>query len=920
MSTLSPEQWRALAPYLDQALEIEEDQRAVWLSALATENPALAAQLAPLLEEHAHLAKAGFMDANVTPPPFAEPGLAGQVIGSYTLLSLIGQGGMGSVWLAERNDGRFQRRVAVKFLNLALVGRTNEERFKREGAILGRLAHQNIAELVDAGVSSAGFPYLVLEYVEGDHIDRYCDQHKLDVESRIRLFLDVASAVDHAHANLIVHRDLKPSNMLVSNEGQVKLLDFGIAKLIEIKDSDAALTALTAPGGQVLTPEYAAPEQITGAPVTTVTDVYALGILLYLLLTGEHPVGDKQKTPADLVKAIVDTEPRRLSDVVTLAKADEAAATDNAAQRATTPDKLQRVLRGDLDTIVAKALKKNPQERYASMVAFANDLRRYLQHQPISARPDTFTYRAAKFVRRNRVVVGLASLALLAMFAGVIGVLIQARTARRQRDFALEQLKRSEEHDELLNFLLYNAPKGKIFSVADLLTRAEQVVEKQQSSNAARRADLWMWLAEDYSSQDQPGKARVLAEKAYGLSSGLPDPSMHARAACVLAATLSGVGELKRAEELVKEGLHELPDDPQHALDRVNCLQTGGDVAQAAGQMQLAIDRMETAERVVTESPLATDALRMRTVADLAWAYSFAGKNPESLAGYERAAAFLPSLGYEDTVTAAKLFGNWAVELDQIGRTLEAEKIEKRAIMSLQEGNNSDAVTPNYLIDYSKMLSKLNRLDEASDLAQQAYDKGKAGENQVVMGQSLLVLARIAITQTKFDRAVVLLSELDPLMRQILPPGHYAFSVLMTDRAMLALGQGNITRAMDLSKQAVALGEAAIAKSKAGSFTFSTVLLNDSRIALAAGKPEQALSDADRLLAMEQSSDQEGALSAKAGNAYLARARALQAMGRHNDARAAAQVAVERLERSVGPDNPESQSARQLADLSSANR
>jgi tetratricopeptide (TPR) repeat protein len=260
------------------------------------------------------------------------------------------------------------------------------------------------------------------------------------------------------------------------------------------------------------------------------------------------------------------------------------------------------------------------------------------------------------------------------------------------------------------------------------------------------------------------------------------------------------------------------------------------------------------------------------------------------------------------------------VELDQIGRTLEAEKIEKRAIISLQDGNDFEAVPPNYLIDYAKMLSKLNRLDEASDLAQRAYDKGKTGQNQVVMGQSLLVLARIAITQKKFDRAVPLLSELDPLMHRILPPGHYAFSVLTTDRAMLALGQGNITRALDLSNQAVALGEAAIAKSKAGSFTFSTLLLNDSHIALAAGKPEQALSDADRLLAIEQSSDQEGALSAKAGNAYLARARALQAMGRHNEARAAAQVAVERLERSVGPDNPESQSARQLADLPSANR
>ena len=919
MHTLSPEQWRVLAPYLDQALEMDDTQRAAWLSALAAENPAIASQLEPLLAEHAELAKAGFMEAGVETPPFAEQGLAGQVIGAYTLVSHIGQGGMSTVWLAERNDGRFVRSVAVKFLNLALVGRANEERFKREGNILGRLAHPHIAELVDAGVSTGGFPYLVLEYVEGDHINRYCDLQKLDIEERIRLFLDVASAVAHAHANLIVHRDLKPSNVLVSKDGQVKLLDFGIAKLIETEAGDTALTALTAPGGQVLTPEYAAPEQVTGAPITTATDVYALGILLYVLLTGQHPAGPSLQSPAQLVKAIVDTEPQRLSEIVTDSKADPKTVTENAAHRTTTPDKLRRQLRGDLDTIVAKALKKDPQERYASVVAFADDLRRYLDHEPISARPDSFSYRAAKFVRRNRAVVGLASLLAMATIAGVVGVLIQARTARRQRDFALEQLKRSEEHDELLNFLLYNAPKGKIFSVADLLARAEQVVEKQQSSNAARRADLWMWLAEDYSSEDQPGKARVLAEKAYALSSGLPDPSMHARAACVLATTLSGIGELKRAEELVKEGLHELPDDPQHALDRVNCLQTGGDVAQAAGQMQLAIDRMETAERVVTASPLATDALRMRTVADLAWAYSFAGKNPESLAGYERAAAFLPSLGYEDTVTAAKLFGDWAVELDQIGRTLEAEKIEKRAIMSLQVGNNFDAVPPNYLIDYAKMLYKLNRLDDAADLLQRAYDKGKVGQNRIVMGQSLIVLTRIAIAQRKFDLAVARLSELDPLMHRILPPGHYAFSVLTTDRAMLALGQGDISRAADISNQAVAIGQAALAKDKAGLFTFSTLLLNDSLIALTAGKPEQALSDADRLLAIQESSNQEGALSAKAGNAYLARARALEALGRRDEARAAARVAVERLERSVGRDNPETQSAQQLADTPSAN-
>ena len=239
------------------------------------------------------------------------------MIGPYTLISVIGHGGMGSVWLAKRNDGRFDRQVAVKFLNIALVGHGGEERFKREGTILGRLSHPNIAELIDAGLSSTGTPYIVLEFVEGDHIDRYCDRHQLAIEARVQLFLSVISAVAHAHANLIVHRDLKPSNVLVSKDGTVKLLDFGIAKLLEGDAQDGSATQLTVQGGRAMTPEYAAPEQITGAPVTTATDVYALGVLLYVLLTGQHPTGAATHSPAELVKAIVDTEPKRISDVVT---------------------------------------------------------------------------------------------------------------------------------------------------------------------------------------------------------------------------------------------------------------------------------------------------------------------------------------------------------------------------------------------------------------------------------------------------------------------------------------------------------------------------------------------------------------------------------------------------------------------------
>jgi serine/threonine-protein kinase len=270
---------------------------------------------------------------------------------------------MGTVWLAERSDGRFERSVAVKFLNIGLLNPGGEKRFKREGTILSRLAHPHIAELIDAGVSPGGQPYLVLERVDGEHIDRYCDRRRLNIEARVRLFLDVAAAVAHAHANLIVHRDLKPSNVLVGTDGRVKLLDFGIAKLLEDEEQPGLATALTREAGGALTPAYAAPEQVTDGPITTATDVYSLGVLLYVLLSGRHPAGPGPHSAAELVKAIVDNVPPRLSDAAVLAQEDGKAISENAGRRATTPDKLLRLLRGDLDTIAAKALKKNPRER-----------------------------------------------------------------------------------------------------------------------------------------------------------------------------------------------------------------------------------------------------------------------------------------------------------------------------------------------------------------------------------------------------------------------------------------------------------------------------------------------------------------------------------------------------------------------------
>lgn len=416
MPPISPDRWRLLSPYLDEGLELEPDRRSAWLATIAARDAALAAELRSMLAEHTLVHQERFLDRAVLDQQMvARASLTGQVLGAYRLISRIGEGGSGSVWLAERCDGRFEGRVAVKLLNLSLLGRDGEERFKREGTILARLRHPHIAQLADAGVSPGGQPYLVLEHVDGQGIDEYCESRRLPVEDRLRLFLDVLDAVAHAHANLIVHRDIKPANVLVSHDGVVKLLDFGIAKLLE---PDAGWDAVTRHGAGALTPEYAAPEQLSGAAVTTATDVYALGVLLYVLLTGRHPAGRAIESPATLVRAIVEIEPPRPSEAA--------------------DSRLQRTLRGDLDTIVTKALKKTAGERYASVTAFAEDIRRHLRREPISARPDTLRYRAATFVRRHAraVTAAVAVFVLIAVLTIVYTVRLSSERNRAQREAA----------------------------------------------------------------------------------------------------------------------------------------------------------------------------------------------------------------------------------------------------------------------------------------------------------------------------------------------------------------------------------------------------------------------------------------------------------------------------------------------------
>ena len=306
---MSTEAWKSLSEHLDQALELSDDERGEWLENLRTRDPALAAKLAELLEARSQKGYSEFLSG----PPLLPEGtgriatLIGRRVGPYVIDAEIGRGGMGSVWRARRDDGRFEGSVAVKFVNAAWLGRAGDERFRTEGKLLAKFDHPNIARLLDAGLLDDAQPYLLLEYVQGDPIDAYCARNALDVEARVRLFLSVLAAVGHAHTHLIVHRDLKPANIFITQDGTVKLLDFGIAKLI---DGDNPSAALTQSGLGPLTPQYAAPEQLLAQPVTTATDIYALGLVLYEIFTGHRPfkTADRSAVPS-AVSVVKDIDP-----------------------------------------------------------------------------------------------------------------------------------------------------------------------------------------------------------------------------------------------------------------------------------------------------------------------------------------------------------------------------------------------------------------------------------------------------------------------------------------------------------------------------------------------------------------------------------------------------------------------------------
>jgi serine/threonine protein kinase len=616
MQNFAPGDLKEVLALLQTGLELPVEQRDAWLAALDESKLRLRPTLAALLQKHAEHETDDFLkdlarvtagtlpggSATIAPPP-----VVGGVVGPYRLLSAIGEGGMSSVWLAERTDGVLRRKIALKLPHWWALSKLTE-RATQEREILASLEHPNIGRLYDAGITDDGRPYLALEYIEGKAIDVYCREHNLNVRARVALIAQIARAVAYAHSRLIVHRDLKPSNILVDGQGQVHLLDFGIAKLIE--EGSAASKALTQVGARVLTPEYASPEQITGSPITTESDVYSLGVVAYELLAGKRPYTFKSALTADW--DVLSSEVRAPSTVV--------------SERATA-----RSLSGDLDTIVLKALKKEPGERYAAAAAFADDLDRYLRGDPVVARPDSAGYRLRKLAVKHRIAVGAAAAVVLALAAGLAVASWQLSIARAEK-------KRAEEVKEFVASIFRSADPyftgEQQMKASQLLTLAKERIDREMASQPESSVELLAIVGEAQANLEEYDAARATLQAALDLAEReLPDGNIHTSQARAQLATIhANERDFEAAKRELDAVIPELRDYGRPAVRAlVNALQTRGFMAGDEGDGERAIADMREAVDIAEESLGENDSETILAKRQLAQEYLMAGRSAEAV-------------------------------------------------------------------------------------------------------------------------------------------------------------------------------------------------------------------------------------------------------------------------------------------------
>jgi len=891
-----PAHLKRINALLEVALALPFEQRDSWLRTLPPEQQDVVPELRDLLERAA-VESDTFMrepvqvaeGSDLFDDPTDQPGDA---VGPYRLIRELGAGGMATVWLAERSDGTMQRQIALKLprtgwaLGLA-------RRMVRERDILAALEHPHIARLYDAGLTDAGRPWLAMEFVSGVPIDEYCRQQGLSVAQRLRLFLQVTDAVAHAHARLIVHRDLKPHNILVTPDGAVRLLDFGVAKLLE--DDVAAEANLTQLLGRAVTPDYASPEQVSGRPVGVATDVYSLGIVLYELLTGQRPYRIGKLTAAALEQAITEAD-------VPLASA-----------RAGADAALRRALRGDLDTILAKALKKDANERYASVEAFAGDIRRHLAGRPVQARPDALGYRLAKFVRRNRGAVLAGGLLFGAIVAGLVGTLSQASRAERlaaqaqhERDAALNELKFAEASEAFMRFIL-NETSDKPFTTAELLARADALVDAQYANDAALRARMQLVLTDLFAEQRDYTRAQAVLDRARQSAQAAGDAALLSQVECYQGSQLSAKGQTEPAEPLFTHAIARLlARAPLDKAALVKCYVQRTSFQMRMERPQAMIDDADEALRLIgTPRPAQVALVRGMRVMQ-ANGYDALGQTPRAVEIYEQEIEAARRLGISGATLDTALPNNLGVVLGRTGQILRALRAYEIGLATTTvDGEPTDHAL---MINHARLLVDVGRAQEAIPRLERAIAASERAGDPLFVGLGRFGLAAAHCELRDWTRCDALMAEARATLKPVLPPDRAIWGTLDVTAARAALARDELPRARALLRSAMALYDAAPDRSpgRARALTLlARVEVRQGDLPAAQGHASEAVAAARRIAAGFPYSEW-------VGSARLAEGAVALAQGDTASAASALQDALEHLQRSAGDAAPATREAQAL--------
>ncbi len=863
---LPPGDWARLRALLDEALALPAGARDAWLAGL----PVSDTPLAPLLQRLLTQSEAGaaVLDGGprvetadfARPPPGAMP----ERVGPYRLLHELGSGGMATVWLAERTDLLQARQVALKLPHGAWRRSGLAERLQREREILATLEHPHIARLYDAGLADDGQPYLALERVQGEPIDAWCDSHVLDVPARVALFGQVARAVAYAHARLVVHRDLKPANILVTAEGEVKLLDFGIAKLLEADTAEA--TELTQQMGRALTLRYAAPEQVLGQPVGTATDIYALGVLLYELLSGQRPYRPARDSAAALEDAVLHEQPLPPSRVA--------------------PPARRAALRGDLDTIVLKALKKDPAARYPTVDALAEDLQRHLEHRPVRARPDGTGYRLAKWVRRHRVAAAAGAAVLLALAGGGSAALWQAGVARAEQQRAEAEAARARKALRLANanvaladFLATDLSSQR--STTELtrqFERAAEMVRRQYASQPLERAHLLTYLAGRQRGTANFEAFRALAAEAEAAASEAGDAEVDAHLGCLRAGELSQGGDVGGARARMAQALAAL-EAPGRTPDDVlrMCLVQASTIARLAGDGAEAVRTAERVRELEHAAGLAGSSTYATTLMVLARAHALNGRYADALRVLDEARTLHAGSGSGGTAAALNTRVIRATVLRDGGQPAAA-LAEFDAVLAEHAASGGEARTlASVQHDRGLALQQLGRGGEALQAFQQALPAARSLGDRTLVRATLVALTTAQARAGQVAAAEAGLAELLNLYAQPLAQQSFIARLALFAQAEVALAAGELKRAQGTLDQATALLARRGAEQPDGASLALLALC--ARLALAQGRPDVAREPAQRALALSRRMAIDPQASVRIGEALRLLAAVEQAAG-----------------------------------------